>query len=100
MDIVVVMETKIKRQKSEEIGQYALIYSGVPKECQAKQGVAVMIHQKYKQFITNREPIDERNVGCESTSWSNMWYRAPPFGYENYIPRGGGQQHQYKPKPK
>lgn len=41
---------------------YDYFYSGVPKEKRAGQGVAILIHRKYRKYITTWEGISERII--------------------------------------
>ncbi|XP_030764048.1 craniofacial development protein 2-like [Sitophilus oryzae] len=60
IDIASLSETKKKGQGIEQVGDYIHVYSGVPKEKRACKGISLLIHSKYKKFITNWTPVNER----------------------------------------
>lgn len=59
MEIIALTETKKKGSGTDIIGDYIHIYSGVPKDHRAKRGVSLLINKKWKNKITNWEPINE-----------------------------------------
>ncbi|XP_030749694.1 uncharacterized protein LOC115877587 [Sitophilus oryzae] len=62
IDLAVLTETKKKSQGSENLGMYDYFYSGVRKEKRAGQGVAILIHRKYRKYATTWEGISERII--------------------------------------
>jgi exonuclease III len=60
MDVIVLTETKKKGAKSETLGNYIHLFSGVKKYKRAKRGVSDLINKKWKSSIKNWESIDER----------------------------------------
>lgn len=61
-DMIVLTETKKKGTRTGVIGKYIQIYIGVKKDECAKKGVSIMINNRYKKNITNREAINENIV--------------------------------------
>ncbi|XP_072392397.1 uncharacterized protein [Diabrotica undecimpunctata] len=60
IDIFALQETKRKGKGQTRLGEYLLIYSGVPKQERAKEGVAIMIKTKYKDQIKECQYISQR----------------------------------------
>ena len=51
IDIVIITETKKKNKGSEDIGNYVMIYSGVPANQWASSGVAIAIRKDWKHNV-------------------------------------------------
>jgi hypothetical protein len=51
VDIAVIPETKKKLKGSQELEDYILLYSGVPRNKRAAAGIAIIIKAKYKKRI-------------------------------------------------
>lgn len=62
IDIVVLTETKKKLKGTKDIGNYILIYSGVPQDRRACSGVAILINNKWRSKIISYKYVNERIV--------------------------------------
>lgn len=62
IDICAVQETKKKGKGQKQYQDYILIYSGVEKEKRAKEGVGLLIHNKFKSNINNVSYISSRII--------------------------------------
>jgi hypothetical protein len=62
IDIAVITETKKRNKCSEDIGEYIMIYSGVPDNKWAASGVAVLIRKDWKNKIQDYIWISDRIV--------------------------------------
>jgi len=62
VDITVLTETKKKCKGSDSCGNYDHFYSGVPRECRAKQEISIVVHRKWRKCITTWEPINKRMI--------------------------------------
>lgn len=62
IDILTLTETKRKGQGTEMTGNYVHLFSGVPKDNRAKRGVSILINKRFKNKITNWDPIDENII--------------------------------------
>jgi len=56
----VIPETKKKLKTSQELGDYILLYSGVPTNKRAAAGIAIMIKAKFKKRIHSYVFVNER----------------------------------------
>jgi len=65
IDICVLTETKKKGVGSEKAGSYMKIYSGVPKSCRAKRGVAILVHNRLVKYIKSWQEVDEQILTLE-----------------------------------
>ena len=59
-DIVIITETKKKNKGSEDIGNYVMIYCGVPANQWASSGVAIAIRKDWKHKIQDYTWISDR----------------------------------------
>jgi len=74
-DIAIITETKKKNEGSEDIGNYVMIYCGVPANQWASSGVAVAIRRDWKHTIQDYTWISDRIIesGHEHSSGCMIW---------------------------
>ena len=58
----VIPETKNKLKNSQELGDYILLYSGVPTNKRAAAGIAIMIKAKFNPLTPNA-PLTSKRCG-------------------------------------
>jgi len=58
----VISETKKKLKGTKMIGNYTMLYSGVPQKTRAQLGVALIIDQKWASRITNYSFVNNRII--------------------------------------
>jgi hypothetical protein len=61
-DIMILTETKKKRNGVEILGPYLHFHSGVPKEKRTKRGVSILVKKMYQRYITTWEAINENMI--------------------------------------
>jgi len=62
IDIVIITETKKKNKESEDIGNYIMIYCGVPANQWKLSGVAIAIKKNWKHKIQDYTWISDRII--------------------------------------
>ena len=62
IDIAIITETKKKNKGSEDIGNYLMIYCGVPTNQWASSGVAIAIRKDWKHKIQDYTWISDRII--------------------------------------
>jgi len=60
IDIAIITETKKKNKRSEDTGNYVMIYCGVPANQWASSGVAIAIRKDWKHKIQDYTWISDR----------------------------------------
>ena len=63
IDIAIITETQKKNKESEDIGNYIMIYCGVPANQWASSGVATAIRKDWKHKIQDYTLISDRIIG-------------------------------------